>query len=197
MTAFVRTAALALAALAVPGIAEAHTGVHALVAGGLPAGFAHPFSGLDHLLAMVAVGLWAASLGGAARWLVPASFVAVMALGAVAGTQGLALPAVETGIAASVMALGVLVALSVRIPAAAAVAVVAVFAVFHGHAHGSEMPQMAMPLAYGLGFGLATALLHGFGLAAGVALPRLGTPLVARAAGGAIALAGVALALPN
>ncbi|MCD0417404.1 HupE/UreJ family protein [Rubrivivax sp. JA1024] len=193
MTRLIRAAALASLAVCVPGLAEAHTGVHLLTSEGAAAGFAHPFLGLDHLLAMVAVGLWAASLGGRARWLVPGSFIALMTFGAIGGASGLALPAVEPMIALSVIALGVLVALAVRVPTGAAAAVVAVFGVFHGAAHGAEMPALASPLAYGLGFVAATALLHGAGLALGGLRSRLPT---FRLAGGAIALAGVVLALP-
>jgi urease accessory protein len=196
MTHFIRAGAIAIALLGLPGLAEAHTGVHPLIADGAAAGFAHPFSGFDHLLAMVAVGLWASSLGGVARWAVPSSFIAIMTLGAALGANGLALPAVEPMIALSVVALGVMVALSVRVPTAAAAAMVAVFGLFHGFAHGAEMPAMAQPIAYGLGFVAATALLHGVGLALGASLPRLAPARTLRLAGGAIAAAGVALALP-
>jgi urease accessory protein len=196
MTHLIRTGAVAIALLGLPGLAEAHTGVHPLLADGLAAGFLHPFSGLDHLLAMVAVGLWAASLGGSARWAVPSAFIAIMTLGAVGGVYGLALPAVETLIAVSVIVLGVMVALSVRVPVAAAAAIVAVFGLFHGHAHGAEMPAMAQPLQYGLGFVVATALLHGAGLTLGIVLPRFASAHAVRFAGGAIAAAGVALMLP-
>jgi len=190
------TAAIALSVLS--GIAEAHTGVdHAVAAGGLAAGFAHPFSGLDHLLAMVAVGLWAATLGGAARWAVPASFLVLMALGAVIGVHGVDLPMVEPMIALSVIALGAMVALALRVPTAAAAALVALFGLFHGYAHGAEMPEMVAPLGYGLGFVAATALLHGAGLAIGSALPRWAPLQSMRVAGGAVAAAGVALALSS
>lgn len=190
----IRTLAIAVVALALPGVAQAHTGFH--VFGGADVGFAHPFSGLDHLLTMVAVGLWAASLGGKARILVPAAFVVVMAAGAALGAAGVTLPAVETAITVSVVAVGVLVAAAVRVPVGAAMTIVAVFALFHGHAHGSEMPAMASPLAYGLGFVAATAILHGVGLLLGAARESRMVPVLARAAGGAIAVTGVALALP-
>jgi urease accessory protein len=196
MTHLIRTGAVAIALLGLPGLAEAHTGVHPLLADGLAAGFIHPFSGFDHLLAMVAVGLWAASLGGHARWAVPSAFIAIMTLGAVGGVYGLALPAVETLIAVSVIVLGVMVALSVRVPVAAAAAIVAVFGLFHGHAHGAEMPAMAQALQYGLGFIVATAALHGAGLALGTVLPRFTSANAIRIVGGAIATAGVALMLP-
>lgn len=190
----IRTLAIAIAVLALPGVAQAHTGFHVL--GGADAGFAHPFSGLDHLLTMVAVGLWAASLGGSARLLVPAAFVGVMAAGAALGAAGVTLPAVETAIAASVIAVGVLVAAAVRVPVGVAMTIVAVFALFHGHAHGSEMPAMASPLAYGLGFVAATAILHGVGFILGATREYRMAPVLARAAGGAIAVTGVALAWP-
>ncbi|MGE0747921.1 MAG: HupE/UreJ family protein [Rhodospirillales bacterium] len=166
-----------LAALAVLAAAPAHA--HVLDGGGsLGAGFAHPFLGLDHLLAMVAVGVWAAQLGGAWTWRVPVAFVAVMAAGALAGAAGIALPGVEAGIAASVVVAGILIAWSPRLPAWAPVAVVALFAVFHGHAHGAELPAGASWLGYGAGFVAATALLH----AAGIALAHAG-----RALGGTVA----------
>lgn len=189
-----RTCAIAIAAFVLPGAAQAHTGLHML--GGAGAGFAHPLLGIDHLLTMVAVGLWAASLGGRARLLVPIAFVSVMALGAAFGIAGLRLPAVETGIAVSVIVVGVLVAAAVRVPVGAAMALVAAFALFHGHAHGGEMPAMASPFAYGLGFVLATALLHGVGLVVGT-LREKSAPIVARAAGGAIAATGLVLALSH
>lgn len=197
MTRLIRTAAIASLAVGLaglPGLAQAHTGVHLVSADGAAAGFAHPFLGADHLLAMVAVGLWAASFGGRARGLVPASFVVLMTLGAGLGIAGVALPAVEPMIALSVIALGGLIALAVRVPTAAAAALVALFGLFHGAAHGAEMPAMASPLAYGLGFVAATALLHGVGLALGAALTR--APTFKLAGGAAIAAAGVALALP-
>jgi len=190
----IRTLAIAVVALALPGVAQAHTGFHVL--GGADAGFTHPFSGLDHLLTMVAVGLWAASLGGKARILVPAAFVVVMAAGAALGAAGVTLPAVETAITVSVVAVGVLVAAAVRVPLGAAMTIVAVFALFHGQAHGSEMPAMASPIAYGLGFVAATAILHGVGLLLGAARERRMVPVLTRAAGGMIAATGVVLALP-
>jgi urease accessory protein len=136
-------------------------------AAGFTHGFMHPLGGLDHVLAMVAVGLYAALLGGRALWLVPATFVTVMALGGAAGLAGYALPYAELGIALSVVVLGVAVALRVSLPTLAATALVGVFAVFHGHAHGAEMPQYLSGYEYAAGFLAATALLHGAGIAAG------------------------------
>ena len=121
---------------------------------------------------MVAVGLWAAQLGGRARWLVPASFVGVMTLGGALGMAGAGLPLAERGIAASVLILGVLIAATVRLPLAASAALVGIFALCHGHAHGIEMPGTAAGLSYALGFAGCTALLHALGLGLGLLLQR-------------------------
>ena len=187
---------LALAALAalVPSVASAHTGVGATA--GFAHGFLHPLTGLDHVLAMVMVGVFACQLGGRALWLLPATFVGVMALGGALGVAGIGVPFVETRIALSVIVLGAVVALRVKAPTALAMAVVGLFAIFHGHAHGSEMPENAAGAAYGLGFMLATAFLHAAGIGTGFLLgwaaERKGA-LVTRAAGAAAAVAGVAL----
>ena len=173
-----------------PTIAFAHTGVGPTV--GFSHGFLHPITGLDHVLAMVMVGMFAAQLGGRAVWLVPAAFVTVMAVGGALGVAGYPLPFVEIGIALSVVTLGALVAFGVRLPTAVAMAVVALFAIFHGHAHGSEMPETAAGLTYGLGFVVATALLHAAGIGLGLVAGRTRT-VVVRAAGGLAAVAGVAL----
>lgn len=186
-------AAVALTALASPA-AFAHTGVGAT--SGFAHGFLHPITGLDHVLAMVLVGIFAFQLGGRALWLVPSTFVLVMAIGGALGVAGIGVPFVETGIALSVIVLGAVVALRVKAPVAVAMAVVGLFAIFHGHAHGSEMPETAAGMAYGLGFMLATALLHvagiGLGFLIGWAGERRG-PIVVRTAGAAAALAGVAI----
>ena len=131
---------------------------------GLAAGLAHPFIGLDHLLAMIAVGIWAGQLGGKSVWLVPLTFVSVMSAAAALGSFGIMLPMVEPAIACSVLVLGLLIAGSIRLPAIASVGLVGVFAVFHGYAHGLELPQAASPILYGIGFVLATSLLHGLGI---------------------------------
>jgi urease accessory protein len=161
---------------------------------GLAQGFLHPFGGIDHLLAMVAVGLWAAQRGGRALWAVPASFVAMMALGGVAGASGVTLPLVELGIAVSLVVLGAAVAFSIRLPVAAAAALVGLFALFHGHAHGAELPETASALEYGLGFVVATASLHGLGVAIGVLLKRDAGKLLVRIGGAGIAATGLLLA---
>ncbi|MFO7543611.1 MAG: HupE/UreJ family protein [Thiobacillus sp.] len=178
---------LALIALClVAGSAAAHTGDHP--ASGFASGLAHPFLGLDHLLAMIAIGLWAAQQGGRALWAVPAAFVSAMLLGGVLGSAGWALPQIETGIAVSVLVLGLLIATHRRAPLLAGMTLAAVFALFHGTAHGLEMPQTATPALYALGFVLATACLHGAGMA-GSLIGRY----TMRLAGMGIAAAGLAL----
>ena len=127
-------------------------------------------SGIDHLLAMTAVGLFAAHLGGRALWAVPATFVAVMALGGVSGAAGISLPFVETAIALSVVVFGLMIFSGMAPPVLAAMALVGIFAIFHGHAHGTEMPVDGSGILYGIGFMVATALLHGFGITLGLAI---------------------------
>ncbi|MBP2297672.1 HupE/UreJ family protein [Azospirillum picis] len=195
MKRFSLASAVALAALVLPAAADAHTfGVHDA---GFAHGFLHPVGGLDHLLAMVAVGLWAAQRGGAAVWALPAAFVTAMIGGGLLGMAGIGLPGVELGIAGSVVALGALIAAQSRLPLPASLAAVALFALFHGHAHGAEMPEAAQPLLYGLGFALATALLHGAGVAAALSLRGIVVggrgALVLRGLGAAIGIGGVAL----
>lgn len=189
-----RIAASATVFIALTGSAFAHTG-HG-DASGFTHGFMHPVGGLDHVLAMVAIGLYAALLGKRALWLVPAAFVAVMALGAAAGVAGYPLPYVEIGIALSVVMLGLAVALRINLPSLAAMALVSSFAIFHGHAHGTEMPQNLSGYEYAAGFLLATALLHCAGIVLGLLVGRLSETSgrrFAQATGGAIALAGLAL----
>jgi urease accessory protein len=193
----------AAALLLTPAIAFAHPG-HG--DNGLMAGISHPIGGLDHLLAMFAVGLWAAQQQGSARWALPSTFVGTMLLGGLLGFEGLNLPALEGGIAASVLALGLAVALAVRPPLSVAMGLAvalavrpplsvamgatAVFALFHGVAHGLELPDMSSPWAYAAGFVAATALLHGLGYAVVRVLPQAAAPLV-RMAGAASAATGV------
>lgn len=167
--------------------AQAHAGLHGA---GFTTGVVHPFTGLDHLLAMVAVGLWAAQLGGRARWAVPAAFVAMLGVGGALGMLGVNLPGVEAGIAASVLALGLLIAFSTRLPLAAGMALVGAFAIFHGHAHGVEMPSIATPWLYTLGFIFSTALLHGVGLGAGRVMHAKRGKLV-RLGGAALTFTGI------
>ena len=187
-------ALLALLLIAIPTAAFAHTG-HGDTAG-LLHGFMHPIGGLDHVLAMVAVGIFAVVLGGRALWLVPASFVAMMVVGFALGVNGVALPWVEIGIAVSSIVIGFAAALGRPMPTAAAMALVGIFAVFHGHAHGVEMPAGSLGLEYALGFVLATAALHLAGIGAAIGVSRLvGTygKTVAQAAGGLFALGGIGI----
>ena len=189
-----RAIALALpAVLAFAGVAEAHPGLphsHAFASG-----FLHPLGGLDHLLAMVAIGLWAGLAGGRAMWLWPASFVGAMVLGGALGMAGLSMPLVEQGIVASVIVIGLAAALAVRPSLAVGMGLAALAGLFHGHAHGTEIPAAASGLAYAGGFTLATVLLHGAGLGLTVIAGRMTQPLVVRAAGGLTAVAGVFLAV--
>jgi urease accessory protein len=178
----------ALAATAAPALAHPGAGV----THGFTAGFLHPVGGLDHLLAMVAVGLLAAVLGGRALWLVPASFVGAMVAGSLVGLTGTVLPGVELMIGASVVVLGALVAFGQGLPVALAMLLTGGFAVFHGYAHAAGMPAATSAAAYGFGFVLATALLHGAGVALGLGTERLSRTVI-RVGGGAIAAVGVAL----
>jgi urease accessory protein len=167
--------------------ALAHTGG---VAGGFLGGFAHPFLGIDHVVAMVAVGLWGAFLGAPAIWLLPIVFPLVMAFGGVLGIAGVPIPAVEAGIAASAVALGLMVALAARPPLWIAAVLVGGFAIFHGHAHGAELSAGTDATAYSLGFVVATGLLHLCGIAFGTLASWPAGRIAVRTAGGAIALAG-------
>ena len=180
---------LVAAVLLLPEVAVAHTG--AGVVGGFLSGFTHPIFGFDHVVAMVAVGLWGAFLGQPAIWLLPVVFPVVMAFGGLAGVLGVPLPGVEMGIAASAVALGAMVALALRPPLWVAAILVGAFAIFHGHAHGTELPEAANPLAYGVGFVIATGLLHLSGIALGL-LARWPAGLQAvRVGGAAIACVGL------
>lgn len=186
---------LALATLLLaPTAALAHTGAGATH--GLAHGFMHPIGGVDHILAMVTVGLFAAQLGGRALWLVPTTFVLVMAAGGAAGMAGLTIPFVEIGIALSVVVLGAIVALKANAPVAVAMGIVGFFAVFHGYAHGAEMPGAVGGLVYGAGFMAATALLHVVGIGLGLAIGRIGAgygSAAYRIAGALVAAAGLGL----
>jgi urease accessory protein len=161
------------------------------VAGGLASGFLHPVSGLDHVVAMVAVGLWGAQLGRPAIWILPVTFPIVMALGGVMGVRGVPVPPVEVGIALSAIVLGAMVALSLRPSLWIAAVIVGVFAIFHGYAHGTELPRSAQPLAYGAGFVLTTGMLHVCGIAIGTVTRWKPGRLAVRACGVVVALVGV------
>jgi len=188
------TAALG-SCIAIAQAASAHAHSAGGVTGGLADGFAHPVLGLDHVVAMVAVGLWGAFLGSPAIWVLPVVFPLVMALGAVLGILGVPLPAVETGIALSALLLGALILFAVRLPLAAAAVIVGAFAIFHGHAHGTELPEAANPFAYAVGFVVATGLLHLAGIALGVLVRWPAGRIAVRASGAAIAAAGGAFLL--
>jgi urease accessory protein len=184
---------LALLVLLVPSAAFAHPGHGDLT--GFAAGVAHPLTGLDHIAAMVAVGLWAAMKGGRALWLWPAAFVAVMLVGGALGVMAIPLPFVEAGILASVVVLGLMVALAATLPLGAGAAIIGLFALFHGYAHGAELPQTAGAASYMAGFALATATLHGVGIAFAFALQSARFQPLVRAAGVACVLIGAGLAV--
>ncbi|HZZ29801.1 MAG TPA: HupE/UreJ family protein [Pirellulales bacterium] len=185
----------ALFILGSPALVYAHTGLGD-ASGGLISGLAHPLGGLDHLCAMIGVGLWAAQRGGRAIWLVPLAFVLVMAVGGLLGMMAISIPFVEPGIVASVLILGVLIAASVHLPLLVSVLIVGTFALFHGHAHGAEMPHTASGLMYGLGFMAATALLHFVGVGMGLFARQSNSGWLLRSAGAALVLCGIYLALP-
>lgn len=169
---------------------EAHT---TGVATGFRSGFLHPLSGLDHVLAMVAVGIWGVQLGRPAVWLLPVTFPLVMAFGGALGVRGVPIPNVEIGVAASALILGLLVAFAARLPIWAAAIVVGAFAIFHGHAHGTELPRAAEPLAFAIGFVLATGLLHALGISLGLLQRWSSGNKLLRFGGVAIALSGAFL----
>lgn len=185
---------LALAFSLLSTAAFAHTGAGG--SSGLWHGFVHPLHGLDHLLAMLAVGVLAFVLGGRALYLVPLSFVGTMIVGFLLGVGGTAIPFVELGIALSVVVIGGAAALGRPLPVAAAMALAGGFAIFHGHAHGTELPAASGGLDYALGFLATTAALHLAGIAAAAAVSRLlGSRggAATRLAGGAFALGGVGI----
>lgn len=184
-----------LAVLVFPTWAWAHAGTHFELS--FWSGLIHPLTGLDHALAMIAVGMFAAHLGGRAVWAVPASFLTAMIAGGALHVIGLPLPMVEPGIAASVLVLGLLIALQTKMTLPAATTIVAVFAVFHGYAHGSEMQAGSELVAYIAGFVGATALLHAVGLALGLGVTNLSPRQaqgVLRVGGGCLATVGLLLA---
>jgi urease accessory protein len=183
---------LALVLATTSNAALAHSGAqHAL---SFASGLRHPLTGLDHMLAMVAVGLWAGLVGGRALWAWPAAFVGVMVLGGGLGMAGIGLPMVEAGILASVVTLGLLVLAAARLPVAAGATLIGLFALLHGHAHGAELPGFAAAASYAAGFAVATAVLHaiGIGVAALARAPQC--RLLVRGTGALVAAAGVALA---
>jgi len=178
----------ALLALAPLTSALAHTGTG--LATGLQSGFLHPITGFDHLVAMVAVGLWGAQLRNPAIWVLPITFPLVMALGGLLGISGVVVPLTEPAVALSGIALGLLIALHVRLPLIVAMLVVGVFAVFHGYAHGRELPEAADPVAYAVGFVVATGLLHLCGIVIGLLIMWPSGARAVRACGAAIGCVG-------
>jgi urease accessory protein len=183
-TRIIACAAVIGVALAAPAFAHTGVGTHSH---GFAAGFLHPLMGLDHMLAMLGVGVWAAQLGKRATWLVPAAFVAVMVAGAGLALSGAALPMVEFGIAGSVLVIGALIAFGTRLPVGVAMGLVGLFALFHGHAHSTELPGFAHPAAYGAGFVAATALLHAGGVGIAWMVRRHAAKLPFRIAGAMMA----------
>jgi urease accessory protein len=175
-----------------PAAALAHPGHDG--ASGLVHGFLHPVTGIDHVLAMIAVGVLAAQYGGRALWRIPLSFVTVMAIAGVIGMAGIVVPVAEVGIGLSVVVLGLAIAFQLRPPTFVAMAVVGFFALFHGYAHGAELPDGISGLSFALGFLLATALLHCTGIGLGLLMQRQASSRrLIQAGGGAMALVGIAV----
>ncbi len=163
---------------------------------GFEAGVAHPFSGLDHLFAMLAVGIWAAQQGGRALWAIPLAFVGTLVAGGLLAINGIHLPLVEPGIAASLLVLGLLIATSARLPVSAGAALVGLFALWHGHAHGTELPEAASPAGYAIGFVIASVALHGIGILLGRRIHAAALPWQ-KFAGGLISATGMWLLLAS
>lgn len=174
-----------------PSFAYAHVGIGEV--GSFMHGLAHPVSGMDHVCAMLAVGLWAAQRGGRFVWAMPLAFVGMMALGGAFPTLGISLLFIEQGVVLSVLLLGILIAAPVRLPLTLASSMVGLFALWHGHAHGAEMPALSSGVIYALGFMLSTLLLHVIGIAFGLAMQWLVRERAVRFAGAGIALCGVYL----
>jgi urease accessory protein len=174
-----------------PIVAQAHPG-HG-PANSFASGLNHPFHGLDHILAMVAVGLWAVQLGGRSLWAVPVTFVSLMTVGGALGMMGVHVPMVETGIMVSVLVMGLLITTAARLPLAASMGLVGLFAIFHGFAHGTEIPLAASGFSYGFGFVLATAMLHACGIALGMFARKSFAAPAIRFAGAAITICGLCL----
>jgi urease accessory protein len=194
MTTLPRLIAAMIVTAAIASPVWAHTSENV---GGLSSGLMHPIGGLDHVVAMVAVGLWGGILGKPAIWQLPVVFPVVMALAGALGVMGVPVPGVEMGIAISGIVLGLMVLFMVRAPFAIAATIVGIFAIFHGHAHGTELPEAANPLAYAVGFVVATGLLHLCGIAFGLLLARPAGVVAVRAAGAAIAVVGALFLMGN
>jgi urease accessory protein len=171
--------------------ATAHAHSDQVASGGFLAGYLHPLTGFDHMLAMVSVGIWGATLGAPLLWALPVAFPMFMVVGGVLGILGVPLPYVETGVAISVIVLGAVILADWRAPVPVAIAIVAAFGLLHGHAHGTELPGSAAPAAYSAGFVVSTGLLHLAGIAIGTVRGRSFGPPLLRATGALIAAAGV------
>jgi urease accessory protein len=180
---------LALGLWMIPQIVQAH--IIQTGAGGLASGFEHPLTGPDHFLAMFAVGLWGAQMGGRPVWTLPVTFPLIMVVGGIAGILGIPLPGAEIGIALSIIALGLAIAFAWRPAEWVALALISVFAICHGHAHGAELPRAADPADYAIGFVLATGLIHLFGIAVGLGLDKPYGGRFARALGALLVPGGV------
>ena len=178
---------MALAML--PGTADAH--ILQGETGGFLHGFEHPLSGLDHLLAMFCVGLWGAQMGGRTVWSLPIAFPVIMVAGGIMGIAGVPLPAVESGIAMSIIVLGAAIAFVWRPPEWVALAVIGIFAIFHGYAHGAELPTATDPADFAIGFVVATGLIHIAGIAVGLGFQRVHAGKLSRALGGLIGIGGL------
>ncbi len=176
-----------------PIMALAHTDVGQTT--GFAYGFGHPFSGADHMLAMVAVGLWASLVGGRAVWVVPSTFLAVMIIGGFLGFSGISVPFIEEGILVSVLVLGVMIAGAFKLKPTYGAIIVGIFAIFHGHAHGAELPAAIGAASYTISFALATAALHLAGIGLGLLLKQINLPAIDRIAGSAIILGGIYLTI--
>lgn len=189
----VRSAVIVARSLAwsLAGIAPAAAHMGTGLPGGIASGFRHPFTGWDHLLAMVSVGIWGAYLGRPLIYALPVIFPVMMVGGAALGMFAVPIPSPEVGVAASVLVLGLCIALAVRAPAWVACAIVATFAIFHGYAHGVELPSAADPVGYSVGFVLATGLLHVCGIAIGLLNERPHGMPVTRSMGAVVAAAGI------
>jgi urease accessory protein len=187
---FARISSIVVAYLLAPATAFAHVG-QGDVGGGFLAGIEHPIFGLDHVVAMVAVGIWGAQLGPPAIWVLPVTFPLVMSVGGVLGGLGVPLPGVEIGIACSAIALGCMVALAARPALSLAAVLVGIFAIFHGYAHGAELPDSANALSYAAGFVVATGSLHALGILIGVAKRWPVGAVALRVGGGLIAACGI------
>lgn len=174
-----------------PNFAFAHTGVGNTT--GLASGFSHPIGGLDHLLAMIAVGIWAALMGDKATWVVPSVFVLLMLLGGILGVSGIKVPFTEIGVLASVIILGLFISAKIKTPVFISSLVVGLFAIFHGHAHGTEMPLASEPISYCFGFTMVTILLHIVGIAIGLSFNKWASEKSFRLAGASVTLFGIYL----